>query len=169
MTSKSGNPPYKQLKEVTIYTDGACSGNPGPGGYGVVLLYRGHRKELSAGFRDTTNNRMEILAAIKGLESLKEKCKVTLYTDSQYLVNAIEKSWAKKWRANGWMRDKKNPALNADLWARLLKLSEFHELEMIWIKGHAGNPENERCDQLAVDAIKQPDLPPDIRTEPCDH
>ena len=166
MTSNNGNSPHKPLKEVTIYTDGACSGNPGPGGYGVVLLYRGHRKELSAGFRDTTNNRMEILAAIKGLEILKEKCRVTLYTDSQYLVNSVEKNWAKKWRANGWMRDKKNPALNADLWARLLKLCEFHDLKMIWVRGHAGNPENERCDQLAVDAAKQPSLPPDIRTEP---
>jgi ribonuclease HI len=158
--------PDKPLKEVTIYTDGACSGNPGPGGYGVVLLYQGHRKELSAGFKDTTNNRMEILAAIKGLESLKEKCRVTLYTDSQYLVNAIEKNWAQKWRANGWMRNKKEPALNADLWARLLKLCEFHEIKFVWVKGHAGNPENERCDQLAVAAFKQPGLPPDIRTEP---
>ena len=109
---------------------------------------------------------MEILAAIKGLESLKEKCRVTLYTDSQYLVNAIEKNWAQKWRANGWMRNKKEPALNADLWARLLKLCEFHEIKFVWVKGHAGNPENERCDQLAVAAFKQPGLPPDIRTEP---
>lgn len=166
MKSNTGSSPDKPLKEVTIYTDGACSGNPGPGGYGVVLLYQGHRKELSAGFKDTTNNRMEILAAIRGLESLKEKCRVTLYTDSQYLVNAMEKNWAKKWRANGWMRNKKDPALNADLWARLLKLCEFHEIKFVWVRGHAGNPENERCDQLAVAAIKQPDLPPDIRTEP---
>jgi ribonuclease HI len=166
MRSNTGSSPDKPLKEVTIYTDGACSGNPGPGGYGVVLLYQGHRKELSAGFKDTTNNRMEILAAIKGLESLKEKCRVTLYTDSQYLVNAIEKNWAQKWRANGWMRNKKEPALNADLWARLLKLCEFHEIKFVWVKGHAGNPENERCDQLAVAAFKQPGLPPDIRTEP---
>lgn len=157
----------KPLKEVTIYTDGACSGNPGPGGYGVVLLYRGYRKEFSAGFRDTTNNRMEILAAIIGLESLKEKCKVTLYTDSQYVVNSIEKGWAKKWRANGWMRNKKEPALNADLWARLLKLCEVHDVKFVWVRGHAGNPENERCDQLAVDAAKQPNLPPDIRTTPA--
>jgi ribonuclease HI len=166
MRSNTGSSPDKPLKEVTIYTDGACSGNPGPGGYGVVLLYQGHRTELSAGFKDTTNNRMEILAAIKGLESLKEKCRVTLYTDSQYLVNAIEKNWAQKWRANGWMRNKKEPALNADLWARLLKLCEFHEIKFVWVKGHAGNPENERCDQLAVAAFKQPGLPPDIRTEP---
>ena len=166
MRSNTGSSPDKPLKEVTIYTDGACSGNPGPGGYGVVLLYQGHRKELSAGFKDTTNNRMEILAAIKGLESLKEKCRVTLYTDSQYLVHAMETNWAQKWRANGWMRNKKEPALNADLWARLLKLCEFHEIKFVWVKGHAGNPENERCDQLAVAAFKQPGLPPDIRTEP---
>jgi len=157
----------KPFKEVTIYTDGACLGNPGPGGYGVVLLYRGHRKEFSAGFRDTTNNRMEILAAIIGLESLKEKCKVSLYTDSQYVVNSIEKGWAKKWRANGWMRNKKEPALNADLWARLLKLCEVHDVKFVWVRGHSGNPENERCDQLAVDAAKQPGLPQDIRTTPA--
>ena len=166
MKSNADSSPDKPLKEVTIYTDGACSGNPGPGGYGVVLLYKGHRKELSAGFKDTTNNRMEILAAIRGPECLREKCRVTLYTDSQYLVNAIEKNWAKKWRANGWMRNKKEPALNADLWARLLKLCEFHQLKFVWVRGHAGNPENERCDQLAVEALKQPGLPPDIRTRP---
>ena len=165
MRSNTGSSPDKPLKEVTIYTDGACSGNPGPGGYGVVLLYQGHRKELSAGFKDTTNNRMEILAAIKGLESLKEKCRVTLYTDSQYLVNAIEKNWAQKWRANGWMRNKKEPALNADLWARLLKLCEFHEIKFVWVKGHAGNPERtlrptgRSCLQTARPAA-------DIRTEP---
>ena len=166
MTCNTNSSLNKPLKEVTIYTDGACSGNPGPGGYGVVLLYQGHRKELSAGFRETTNNRMEILAVISGLESLKEKCKVTLYTDSQYVVNAIEKNWAKKWRANGWMRNKKEPALNADLWARLLKLCEVHELKFVWVRGHAGNRENERCDRLAVDAIKQSNLPLDIRTQP---
>ncbi|GAB6180122.1 hypothetical protein JCM14036_14410 [Desulfotomaculum defluvii] len=151
------------LKEITIYTDGACSGNPGPGGYGVVMLYKGHRKELSAGYRNTTNNRMEMLAVIVGLETLKEKCTVTLYTDSQYVVNAIEKGWAKKWRANGWMRNKKEPALNADLWERMLKLCEFHQVKFIWVRGHAGNPENERCDQLAVEAAKQPNLPADVR------
>ncbi|MCL5781279.1 MAG: ribonuclease HI [Bacillota bacterium] len=151
------------LKNVTIYTDGACSGNPGPGGYGVVMLYKDHRKEMSAGFRDTTNNRMEILAAIVGLESLQERCNVTIYTDSQYLINAIEKGWAKKWRANGWMRNKKEPALNADLWERLLKLCERHNVKFVWVRGHSGNPENERCDRLAVEASKQPDLPPDIR------
>jgi len=166
MTSSIILPVNKTLKDVTVYTDGACSGNPGPGGYGVVLLYQGHRKELSAGFKDTTNNRMEILAAIVGLESLKESCRVTLYTDSQYVVNAIEKGWAKKWRANGWMRNKKEPALNADLWDKLLKLCEKHQVKFVWVRGHAGNPENERCDQLAVEASRQPNLPPDIRTTP---
>ncbi|SHF34264.1 ribonuclease HI [Desulforamulus putei] len=151
------------LKHVTIYTDGACSGNPGPGGYGVVMLYKDHRKELSGGFRDTTNNRMELLAAIVALENLKERCSVTLYTDSQYLYNAMEKGWAKKWRANGWMRNPKEPALNADLWERLLKLCEYHHVKFVWVRGHAGNPENERCDRLAVEAAKQPDLPPDPR------
>lgn len=152
-----------ELKEIVVYTDGACSGNPGPGGYGVVMLYKGHRKELSAGFRDTTNNRMEILAAIVALESLKEKCNVTIYTDSQYLVNAIEKGWAKKWQANGWMRNKKDPALNPDLWAKMLELCRFHKVKFNWVRGHAGNAENERCDQLAVEAAKQPNLPPDLR------
>lgn len=151
------------LKEVTIYTDGACSGNPGPGGYGVVMLYKDQRKELSAGFRDTTNNRMELLAAIVGLENLKEPCKITLYTDSQYLVNAVEKGWAKKWRANGWMRNKKEPALNADLWQRILQLLDYHQVKFVWVRGHAGNPENERCDRLAVEAAKQPNLPVDVR------
>lgn len=151
------------LKNVILYTDGACSGNPGPGGYGVVLLYKDHRKEMSGGFRDTTNNRMEILAAIVGLESLKEPCNVTLYTDSQYLINSIEKGWAKKWRANGWMRNKKEPALNADLWERLLKLCDTHKVKFIWVRGHSGNIENERCDRLAVEASKQLNLPTDIR------
>ncbi|MDO7788317.1 ribonuclease HI [Desulforamulus aquiferis] len=153
------------MKEVVIYTDGACSGNPGPGGYGVVMLYKGHRKELSAGFKDTTNNRMEILAAIVALENLKEKCNVTIHTDSQYLVNAMEKGWAKKWQANGWMRNKKEPALNPDLWIRMLELCKFHEVKFKWVRGHAGDPENERCDQLAVEAAKQPNLLPDVRGE----
>jgi len=137
-------------KEVTIYTDGACLGNPGPGGYGVVLLHEGHRKELSAGFRRTTNNRMEIMAAIAGLEALKGKCRVTLYSDSQYVVNAIEQGWAVRWRANGWRRNKKEMALNPDLWMRLLACTEHHKVEFRWVRGHAGNPENERCDRLAM-------------------
>ena len=139
-----------ELKKVEIFTDGACSGNPGPGGYGVILKYRGAEKELSGGAAETTNNRMELSAAIAGLEALKEKCSVTLYSDSKYLVDAVKCGWAKRWRANGWMRSKKEPAQNPDLWERLLELLEMHETEIVWVKGHAGHPENERCDRLAV-------------------
>ena len=149
------------LKRVVIYTDGACSGNPGPGGYGVVMLYDGYRKELSGGFRLTTNNRMEMLAAIEGLRALKERCAVTLYSDSQYLINAIQQGWAVRWRANGWMRNKKEKAVNPDLWAQLLDLCARHEVEFVWVRGHAGNVENERCDQLAVAASQHRDLPAD--------
>ena len=145
-------------KQVTIYTDGACLGNPGAGGYGVVLLHGGHRRELSAGFRQTTNNRMEILAAVAGLEALKRKCQVTLYSDSQYLVNAIQQGWAVRWRANGWKRNKKDLALNPDLWMRLLACAERHQVEFQWVRGHAGNPENERCDRLAMAAAQGNDL-----------
>ncbi len=139
------------LKKVEIFTDGACSGNPGPGGYGVILRYGNITKELSGGEEQTTNNRMELTAAIVGLEALKERCHVTLYSDSKYLIDAIEKGWAEKWRANGWMRTKKDPALNVDLWERLLKLLDEHEVELVWVKGHAGHTENERCDALAVE------------------
>ena len=148
-------------RPVTIYTDGACLGNPGPGGYGVVLLYDSVRKELSGGFRRTTNNRMEILAAIMGLEALKEPCRATVYSDSQYVVNAIELGWARKWQANSWRRGTKEPALNPDLWQRLLDLCSRHEVKFVWVRGHAGNLENERADRLAVAAAMQPDLPPD--------
>ncbi len=140
------------LKEVIIYTDGACIGNPGPGGYGVVLLYGPHRKELSGGFCLTTNNRMEILAAIAGLAALKEKCNVTLYSDSQYLVNGIQKGWAKKWQENNWWRTKSEGARNIDLWERLLDLCAQHKVAFVWVKGHAGNAENERCDRLSSEA-----------------
>ena len=136
-------------------------GNPGPGGYGVVLLYGGHRKELSAGFRETTNNRMEILAAIAGLAALKESCRVTLYSDSEYLVKAMENSWARKWRANGWRRGKRGTALNQDLWARLLDLCDYHKVEFKWVRGHAGNTENECCDQLALHTAQGTNLPVD--------
>lgn len=149
------------LKQVVIYTDGACSGNPGPGGYGVVLLSGQHRKELSAGFRRTTNNRMELLGAIEGLRSLKESCSVRLHTDSRYVVDAIEKGWAAKWKANGWMRNKTDKAVNPDLWEQLLKLCQQHKVEFIWVRGHSGNVENERCDVLAVAAAQKPNLPED--------
>lgn len=140
--------------QVTIYTDGSCMGNPGPGGYGVVLLHGGHRKELAAGYRATTNNRMEILAVIVGLEGLKEQCQVTLYSDSEYLVNTMTRGWALRWRANSWMRNKKDKAVNVDLWERMLQLCQFHDVEFRWVRGHAGNRENERCDQLATRAAR---------------
>ena len=149
------------IKEVDIYTDGACINNPGPGGYGVVLLYNQHRKELSGGFRLTTNNRMEIMAAIVGLAALKTRCAVTLYTDSQYLVNAVMQGWAKKWQANDWKRNKRDPAKNPDLWEQLLKLCANHDVRFVWVKGHAGIRENECCDRLAVQAAQQNNLPPD--------
>jgi len=155
----------KEIKQVSIYTDGGCIGNPGPGGYGVVLLYGNHRKELSGGFRLTTNNRMEVTAAIVGLSALKTKCKVTLYTDSQYLANAIMKGWANRWRKNGWKRNRKEKALNSDLWENLLRLCEQHEVEFVWIQSHNGNPENERCDRLSIEAAQRKDLPPDIGYE----
>ncbi|HWO01380.1 MAG TPA: ribonuclease HI [Blastocatellia bacterium] len=151
----------REQKKVTIYTDGACLGNPGPGGYGVVLLFGGHRKELSGGFRLTTNNRMELLAVIVGLRALKERCSVTVYSDSQYVVNTIEKGWAARWRANGWKRNKKEKAINADLWEELLDLCDKHQVKMVWVRGHSGVKENERCDELSVAAANQKGLPPD--------
>jgi len=146
-----------------IYTDGACSGNPGPGGYGVILKYNETERELSGGFKNTTNNRMEIMGAIAGLEALKEPCDVTVVTDSQYLVNAIEKGWARKWKSMGWMRNNKEKALNPDLWERLLRLIDKHKVQFQWIRGHAGHEENERCDRLAVAAASAPNLPEDVR------
>jgi ribonuclease HI len=140
------------MKYVKLYTDGACSHNPGPGGYGVILIFDTHRKELSAGYRLTTNNRMEILAAIVGLEALKEPCQVTLCSDSQYLINAIQKGWARSWKAKGWMRNNKEKALNPDLWERMLELCSIHKVEFEWVRGHAGHIENERCDELATAA-----------------
>ncbi len=141
------------MKSLDIYTDGACSGNPGPGGYGVVMLYKGMRKELSAGYKKTTNNRMEVLAVIKGLEALKEPCQVTLYSDSKYVVDAVTKRWVHKWKANNWIKADKKKALNIDLWERLLELLDKHRVVFVWVKGHADNVENERCDRLARQAI----------------
>lgn len=142
------------MKKVTIYTDGACSGNPGPGGYGVILEFDGQEKELSAGYKHTTNNRMELMAIITGLEALKEPCKVDLYSDSRYIVDAVNKGWARRWQENGWKRNKKEMAKNPDLWERLLKLLDKHQVAFHWVKGHADHPQNERCDQLAVAAAK---------------
>lgn len=138
------------MKHIQIFTDGACSGNPGPGGWGAILRYKAHEKELSGGEAETTNNRMELMALIAALEQLKEPCEIDLCSDSQYVINGLQKGWAKGWRARGWKKADKSPALNSDLWARLLDLSEAHTIHYNWIKGHAGHPENERCDQLAV-------------------
>lgn len=140
------------MKKVEIFTDGACSGNPGPGGYGVILKFNGHEKELSGGERQTTNNRMELTAVITGLSALKEPCEVDLYSDSKYIIDAVTKGWAKKWQTNNWIKSDKKPALNSDLWQKLLQLLEKHKVTFIWVKGHAGHPENERCDKLAVEA-----------------
>ena len=144
------------MKDVKIYTDGGCIGNPGPGGYGVVLLFGEHRKELSDNFKETTNNRMELLACIKGLEALKERCRVNLYSDSKYVVDGIAKGWARRWQKNNWIRNKKtgDKAVNPDLWQKLLELVKKHDVTMNWVKGHAGNEENEVCDQLANTAAR---------------
>ncbi len=152
------------LPTVTIYTDGACSGNPGPGGYGVVMLdASGRRKEISEGYRDTTNNRMELLGVIVALENLKKQCDVTLYSDSQYVVNAVEHNWLRDWQKRGWRKSDNKPVLNQDLWKRLVPLLKMHKVKFAWTKGHAGDPENERCDVLAVEASKGPGLMDDVR------
>ncbi|MGN1137543.1 MAG: ribonuclease HI [Oscillospiraceae bacterium] len=139
-----------KLTKVEIFTDGACSGNPGPGGYGVILRSMGREKELSGGEKNTTNNRMELSGAIAGLSALKFPCEVTLTTDSKYVCDGINKGWAASWRKNSWIKSDKKPALNADLWEKLLALTEMHKVTFVWVKGHAGHPENERCDELAV-------------------
>jgi ribonuclease HI len=147
--------------KVVIYTDGGCIGNPGQGGYGVVLLYSEHRKEFSGGYRLTTNNRMELMACIVGLRAMKKKCQIVLHSDSQYVINGITKGWAQRWKANHWMRNKEDRAENPDLWMQLLELCDQHEVEFVWVRGHAGSPENERCDRLSVTAARQENLPAD--------
>ncbi|MCL2352481.1 MAG: ribonuclease HI [Firmicutes bacterium] len=142
------------MKQVTIHTDGACSGNPGPGGWAAVLSYNGARKELGGGSPGTTNNRMELTAVIKALEALKEPCAVSLYSDSSYVCNAFNKKWVYKWESNGWMR-KNEPVPNADLWTELLKLTERHSVMFVWVRGHADNAENQRCDELARGNIER--------------
>lgn len=146
------------MKKIKIYTDGACSGNPGPGGYGVILKYGDQEKELSQGFKRTTNNRMELRAVIEGLKLLREKCDITIFTDSKYIVDAINNNWAQRWRENRWMRNKKEKALNPDLWESLLDLLSNHDYKFVWIKGHDGHSENERCDKLAVNAASGANL-----------
>ena len=140
------------MKHVEIFTDGACSGNPGPGGWGTVLRFGEHEKELSGAEASTTNNRMEMTAVIQGLAALKEPCEVTLTTDSQYVVNSITKGWVYGWKKRGWVKSDKTPALNVDLWEQMLPLLEKHKVTFVWVRGHAGHPENERCDRLAVEA-----------------
>ena len=143
------------MKTVTLYTDGACSGNPGPGGWGAILEYQGVEKEFSGGEAETTNNRMELTAVIAGLSALKEPCIVELYSDSKYVIDGLSKGWAASWRKNGWRKADKKPALNPDLWEKLLDLAEIHQLHYHWVKGHAENPKNNRCDALAVAESKK--------------
>ncbi|MEA4911136.1 MAG: ribonuclease HI [Oscillospiraceae bacterium] len=138
------------MKQVDLYTDGACSGNPGPGGYGAILSYNGRELELSGYEGDTTNNRMELTAVIRGLETLKERCRVTVYSDSKYVIDTIQKGWLDRWIANGWRNSQKKAPPNEDLWRRLRALLDAQEVEFVWIRGHAGHPFNERCDALAV-------------------
>ena len=143
------------MKHIDLYTDGACSGNPGPGGWGAILRFGTVEKELCGGDKQTTNNRMELTAVIEGLSALKEPCDVTLTSDSKYVLDAIEKGWARSWKRNGWRKADKKPALNADLWDRLLTLLDIHQVRFVWVHGHQGHPENERCDALAVSFYQQ--------------
>lgn len=138
------------MKQITIYTDGACSGNPGPGGWAAILEYNGHQKELSGGEAHTTNNRMELTAVIEALRALKESCEVDLYSDSKYVIDALEKGWVYGWRKRNWIKSDKKPALNPDLWEALLNEMTRHKVRLHWVKGHASNPKNNRCDELAV-------------------
>ncbi|HHV65863.1 MAG TPA: ribonuclease HI [Peptococcaceae bacterium] len=143
------------LKRVLVYADGACSGNPGPGGWAVILKYGEHSKELSGFALETTNQRMELKAAIEGLKALKEPCAVELYSDSAYLINAFEQNWLARWQKNGWLNANKKPVENQDLWQELLKLTSVHQVQWLKVKGHSGHPENERCDELARKAITE--------------
>jgi len=149
------------MKEVTIYTDGSSRGNPGPGGYGTLLIYQGKEKELSGGFAKTTNNRMEMMAALVGLQSLKEPCKVTVISDSKYLIDAMAKGWIHGWKKKGWSRGPNKPLKNADLWKLISGAIIGHQINWMWVKGHAGQTENERCDILATNAADEPNKPQD--------
>lgn len=150
-----------QAGKVVIFTDGASTGNPGPGGYGIVMMAGDERQELSGGFRCTTNNRMELMGVIMALRALKQRSQVVVYSDSRYVVESVEKGWARRWRSRGWMRNAEERAENPDLWARLLDLLDQHSVEFRWVRGHASQPENERCDRLAVQAARQKNLPQD--------
>lgn len=153
--------------QVVIFTDGACTGNPGPGGWAAILRYGAHAREISGGFRRTTNNRMELTACSEALRQLKRPSTVMLLSDSSYVVQGIEQGWAKRWQARGWMRNRREKAENADLWAELLSLCETHTVRFTWLRGHAGHPDNERCDQLAVAAAHAPNLPQDPGYHPA--
>ena len=143
------------MKTVTIYTDGACSGNPGPGGWGAILMYGPHKKELSGGEANTTNNRMELTGVIEALRCLNQPCAVHLVSDSKYVIDGLSKGWAKGWKARGWVKSDKKPALNPDLWEELLRLTELHQMSYEWVKGHAVNPYNNRCDEMAVEESRR--------------
>ena len=145
-----------KIKQVNLYTDGACKGNPGPGGYGAILEYNGKEKSFSGGYFRTTNNRMELMGVLKGLQSLKEPCNVTLTTDSKYVSDAITKGWASFWKSKGWKKADKKPALNSDLWSLILDLLDIHTVKTVWVQGHTGHPYNEKCDILAVTAAENP-------------
>jgi ribonuclease HI len=160
-TGPAGDAPAPSPGEIVVYTDGGCLGNPGPGGYGAIILDGETRREIAGGFRLTTNNRMELMACIAALDTLRVPANVALYSDSRYVVNGIGKGWARKWRANGWMRTKSEAARNCDLWARLLDLCDRHRVRFLWVHGHAGNRENERCDELATGAAQGADLQED--------
>jgi ribonuclease HI len=153
--------PSPSTGKIIIYADGGCRGNPGPGGYGVIIIEGERRVEIAEGYRLTTNNRMELMAGIAALKTLKNPSEVILYSDSRYVVNGISKGWARRWRANGWMRTKSEAAENSDLWAQLLELCDLHHVEFVWVRGHAGQPENERCDELATAAAEAADLKED--------
>lgn len=169
--SPSSLTPSRGTELVTVYTDGACVGNPGPGGHGAVLLYRNgrqlHRREISSGFRLTTNNRMEIVAVIRALEALKRPCEVQVFSDAQYVVNALSRGWALRWKAKNWMAKPQKPRLNADLWEHLRELCSVHDVTMTWVRGHNGVVENERADELAEAAARMPGLPRDDGYEPA--
>lgn len=152
-------------KMVKIFTDGSCLGNPGPGGYAAILDYKGRRKELWRGFRRTTNNRMEMLAVVESLSALKEPCDVELFSDSEYVVRAMNEKWPYAWRERGWRRSRNKPVTNTDLWTKLLDLCDRHDVRFEWVKGHAGHPENERCDQIAIMAARVPNLSVDVGYE----
>jgi ribonuclease HI len=149
------------MKHVTIYTDGSSRGNPGPGGFGTLLVYNGQKKEISSGFAKTTNNRMEILAALTGIESLREPCQVTVYSDSKYLIDTMDKGWIHGWEKKGWSRGKNKPLKNIDLWKRMSEAVKGHQIDWKWVKGHSGHPENERCDVLATSAADRRNNPAD--------